>query len=87
MQWQWLFAFFLNLKLFWFVGNPWPAVIQDPGDNSKWIHNVLLDSARRNLGAKPVEEAVTHDRSVDENTLDETSDKVTDSNKESGTEV
>ena len=42
-------------------GNPWPAIIQHPSINERWINNVLLDSARKNLGHDQVEEAVNHD--------------------------
>lgn len=31
------------------LGNPWPPVIEDPVDTSKWLHNVLLDAMRKDL--------------------------------------
>ncbi|XP_067951838.1 large ribosomal subunit protein bL17m-like [Watersipora subatra] len=30
-------------------GNAYPAVIEDPVNTSKWLNNVLLDAARKNL--------------------------------------
>lgn len=45
-----------------FAGNPWPAVIQNQTDTSKWINNILLESARKNLGQERIKEALDIDR-------------------------
>ena len=32
-----------------YTGNPYPPVIEDRVDSSKWLTNVLLESAQKNL--------------------------------------
>ena len=50
------------------IGNPWPAIVQQPLDTSKWLNNVLLDACRKNeTHAETLNEALSHDNNIDRN--------------------
>lgn len=68
--------------IYFFSGNPWPAVIQEEQDTSKWINNVLLNSARQFLDSQTVNDAITHDKHIADNYKDDTSDDRSDKRQE-----